>query len=464
MLRQPRTRIAAGLLAVLLLLPVLVGSTPQPSRAAGMTTLTFLGPDFDEWIAFVKVANEIGKPMGIQIKPEYLPWDNVFQKALIDSKSGVRTWDYVYIYNTWVPGLSAAKAIMPIDDFLSTSANKTAVQPNDFIKETTAGLQLNGKLWAMPMLAAPYMLGYRSDLFNDDGEKKAFQTKYGYALTVPQTYKQLMDIAQFFTRKKGDTLAGKPLDQDFYGLVMANKSGGFLFHRYEHILVAFGADLVYNTKTMQPTANSPQSIAAAKYYVELHKYMQPGTETVTGGGAERVMASGRGAMAMDALDNMLSVLPMAKLSQVVGRINYALLPTQVPARPHANVGDANGLAIYALTQHKGEAFKLATAALSTQGTKEVMKEYPALVPMRTSVVNDPDVRRDYPDVFAAMSLMLKGKPYTVFIPPLKEWIQAQDIYEQALSAAMSGQQSVEDALNGAQGKEVELFKRAGYLK
>jgi ABC-type glycerol-3-phosphate transport system substrate-binding protein len=93
-----------------------------------------------------------------------------------------------------------------------------------------------------------------------------------------------------------------------------------------------------------------------------------------------------------------------------------------------------------------------------------MKEYPALVPMRTSVVNDPDVRRNYPDVFSAMSLMLKGKPYTVFIPPLKEWIQAQDLYEQALSAAMSGQQSVEDALNGAQAKEVELFKRAGYIK
>ncbi len=462
MLRQPRYRMAAGLIALLLLLPLGLGI--QASRAAGVTTLTFLGPDFDEWVAFVKVANEIGKGMGIEIKPQYLPWDDVFQKALIDSKSGVRTWDYVYIYNTWVPGLSTAKAILPVDDFLSSPENRTALQPNDFIKDTTAGLQLNGKLWAVPMLAAPYMLGYRSDLLDDAGEKQAFQAKYGYPLAVPQTYKQLMDIAQFFTRKKGEMLAGKALDQDFYGVIMANKRGGFLFHRFEHILIAFGADLIYNPKTMQPTANSPQSIAAAKYYVELHKYMQPGTETVTGGGAERVMASGRGAMAMDALDNMLSVLPVAKLSQIVGKVNYALLPTQVPARPHANVGDANGLAFYALTQHKAEAFKLATAVLNTQGTKAVMKEYPALVPMRTSVVNDPEVRSNYPDVFAAMSLMLKGKPYTVFIPPLKEWIQAQDIYEQALSAAMSGQQSVEDALNGAQGKEVELFKRAGYIK
>jgi multiple sugar transport system substrate-binding protein len=464
MLRQPRYRMAAGLIALLLLLPLALGTSPQASRAAGETTLTFLGPDFDEWVAFVKVANEIGKGMGIQIKPNYLPWDDVYQKALIDSKSGVRTWDYVYIYNTWVPGLSASKAILPINDFLSSPQNRSALQPDDFIKETTAGLELSGKLWAVPMLAAPYMMGYRTDLFNDAGEKQAFQTKYGYPLAVPQTYKQFMDTAQFFTRKKGEMLAGKPLDQDFYGVIMANKSGGFLFHRFEHILIAFGADLIYNTKTMQPTANSPESIAAVKYYVELHKYMQPGTETVTGGGAERVMASGRGAMAMDALDNMLSVLPVAKLSQIVGKVSYALLPTQVPARPHANVGDANGLAIYALTQHKAEAFKLATAVLNTQGTKTVMKEYPALVPMRTSVVNDPEVQKDYPDVFTAMNLMIKGKPYTVFIPPLKEWIQTQDIYEQGLSAAMSGQQSVEDALNGVQAKEIELFKRAGYIK
>src|SRR5438445_5592012 len=210
MLRQPGYRVAVGVSALLLRLPLAVADAPQASRAAGMRTLTFVGPDFDEWVAFVKVANEIGKVMGIEVKPEYLPWDDVFQKALIDSKSGVRTWDYVYIYNTWIPGLSAAKAIQPINDFMNTPEATNAVQPNDFITLTTAGLELNGKLWAMPALAAPYMMGYRTDLFSDATEKQAFQAKYGYALAVPQTYTQLMDTAQFFTRKKAEMLAGRP--------------------------------------------------------------------------------------------------------------------------------------------------------------------------------------------------------------------------------------------------------------
>jgi ABC-type glycerol-3-phosphate transport system substrate-binding protein len=84
--------------------------------------------------------------------------------------------------------------------------------------------------------------------------------------------------------------------------------------------------------------------------------------------------------------------------------------------------------------------------------------------MRASVIRDPEIRTNYANVFGAMNTFLNGKPYTAFIPPLKEWIQAQDIYEQALSAAMSGQQSPEDALNGAQAKETELFKRQGYIK
>ncbi len=463
-LRTGKRRIVAGMAAVFLMLFLSMGSVNQVSHAANVTTLTFLGPGFDEWHAFVKAANEIGQGLGIQVNANFLDWGDVFQKALLDYKTGVRTWDFVYVYNTWVPGLSAAKVLLPIDDFLTNPQNVKAVDRSDFIASTTASLESQGKLYAMPMLAAPYFLGYRADLLTNPIERKAFQAKYGYPLDVPQTYAQMMDIAQFFTRKKGQLLAGKPLDNDFYGILLGNKSGGFLFHRYEQILVAFGADLLYNQKTMMPTINSPASIAAAKYYVELHKYMQPGTETHTGGPTQRLMGAGRGALTIDSLDDMLAVLPDPTVSQVVGKIGYALLPTQDPTRPHANVADGNGLGIYALTTHRDAAFELAARVLSPAGTKLIMKYYPALVPMRQSVVNDPEIKKQSPDVFRAMSLYIRSKPYTVYVPPLKEWIQAQDIAETAMSAVMAGQQSVEDAMNGAEAKLVDLFKGAGYVK
>lgn len=457
-------RFVVGLVAPFLLVMMSVGPLSQVTRAAGMTTLTFLGPKFDEWEAFIKVANQLGRGMGIEVKPEYLPWEDVFKKALIDSKSGVKTWDLVYAYNTWVPGIAASKIFTPISDFEAKPDLKKMINSGDFIKATTAGLEFQGKLWAYPALAAPYMLGYRTDLLANPDEQKAFKAKYGYNLAVPQTYKQLLEIAQFFTRKKGENVAGKAVEEDFYGVCLAGKPGGFLFHRYEMVLVAFGADLIYNQKTMQPTVNSKESIAAAKYYAELHKYQQPGSETHSGGGTQRVFAADRCALTMDALDNILSVAEVAKVSKIVGKVGYTLLPTQVPSRPHAHVADANGPGIYALSQHKDAAIKLLATVLSTQGTKELMKEYPALVPMRASVINDPQVKKDYPKMVEAMNAVIKGKPWTVFTPPLKEWVQAEEIVESALSAALSGQKSVEDAMNEAQAKVVDLFKRAGYIK
>jgi len=448
-----------------LCLGLLFGALLVPVPALAGTTLTFMGPKFDEWEAFITVANRMGKDMGIEVKAEYLPWEDVFKKALLDYKSGVKTWDLVYAYNTWVPGIAASKLFTPISDFENKPELKTLINPGDFVKETTAGLMYQGKLWAYPALAAPYVLGYRTDIFANPEEQKAFQAKYGYTLPAPpQTYKQLLDTAQFFTRKKGVAVAGKPAEDDFFGICLAHKSGGFLFHRYEMVLVAFGADLIYNQKTMQPTVNSKESIAAAKYYTELHKYQQAGSEGHTGGGAQRVMAADRCALTMDALDNILSVAEDAKVSKIVGKVGYTLLPTQIAARPHAHVADANGPGIYGLSQHKNEAIKLLATVLSTNGTKELMKEYPALVPMRTSVINDPEVKEKYPKMVEAMNAVIKGKPWTVFAPPLKEWVQAQEIVESALSSALAGQKSPEEAMNEAQGKVTELFKRAGYLK
>ncbi len=167
---------------------------------------------------------------------------------------------------------------------------------------------------------------------------------------------------------------------------------------------------------------------------------------------------------MDALDNILSVAEVPNVSKIVGKVGYALLPTQIASRPNAHVADANGPGIYALSQNKDAAIKLLTRVLSTQGTKDLMKEYPALVPMRASVINDPDVRTTYPKMVEAMNAVIKGKPWTVFVPPLKEWVQAQEIVESSLSAALAGQMSPEAAMNQAQGKLVELFKRAGYIK
>lgn len=354
--------------------------------------------------------------------------------------------------------------MIPIEDFLTTPEAKAKVDPDDFIPALTKPLMYDGKLQALPFLAAPFMIGYRNDLLGDPTEQKSFRQKYGYELAAPQTYGQLLDISRFFTRQKGQLLAGQPLSDSFYGIVAGNKTGSFLFHRFEMVEVAFGADLIFNPTTMQPTWNSPENVSAAKYYVDLSKSMPPGNLNMSGGEAVRLVGQGQALMVIQSLDDMLDILSDAKTSKVVGKIGYALMPTQIPSRPHAFVQDSNGIGIYALSQHKDAAFKLVAETLSTSGIKQLLSLVPGLVPVRKSVINDPGVRKAHPDLVQALDLVAKENPYVTFVPQLKEWNEAQDIAATSLAQAMAGQTSVEDALNNGQTKLVALFKRAGYMK
>ncbi len=461
--RQIRLWIVGLLVGVLMFGPVQIWVHLTPAKAASTVTLNFLATDFPEYDAFVAAANAAGKPMGIEVKKTNVNFDDVQKKALLDFTSGVKTWDLIFLNSSWTPSFAARKVLTPIDDFLTTPEAKALVNPTDFVPATKQ-LMSHGKLYSMPYLSAPLMVAYRKDLFDDPSERQAFKAKYGYELAPPKTYKELLNIAKFFTRKKGETLAGKPLDDDFYGNVIASKKP-FVFSRYEHMLVAFGADLLYDPKTMRPTWDSPESVAMLKYYVELFKTMPSDAQTMTGGMSARFAAQGRAATAVHWLDLMYSGFEDPKASKVVGKFAYTLLPTQIPSRPHAMGADANGIGIYALSQHKTEAFKLLAETLSTKGVKDfVLKNYPEFPSMRVSVLNDPGVIKTRSGLYQAMLMVTREKSYLFSFPEIKEWAQLVDIACDSILEASTGQKTVEQALKDGQKRMVDIFKRAGYIK
>ena len=72
----------------------------------------------------------------------------------------------------------------------------------------------DGKIYGLPWWDGPVMFYYRKDLFENPQEKENFQKEYGYELNPPMTWKEFLDIAQFFTR---DTDQDGTVD--FYGAV-----------------------------------------------------------------------------------------------------------------------------------------------------------------------------------------------------------------------------------------------------
>ena len=73
---------------------------------------------------------------------------------------------------------------------------------------------------------------------------------------------------------KGQTLAGNVLTADFYGTSHSDKPVGNLWHDFVNYLMAFGANDVFDPKTMRPTLNSPQSIAAGNFMVSLVPFIK----------------------------------------------------------------------------------------------------------------------------------------------------------------------------------------------
>ncbi len=435
------------------------------SAASGSVTLTYLGAPFADQQAFVRVANDVGKSLGITVQPNWVPFDDVPTKAALDFRAGVTTWDMVFVYSNWVAQMAAEKMLVPLDPILAQPDVKRVVNPQDFIPIFSKALAYNGSLYGMPYEAAPWMLAYRADLFENPIESKAFLAKYTHPLRAPQTYTEWMNVAEFFTRKQGQSLAGQRLADDFYGIVAANKPGAFLWHRYEQIAAAFGADLIYDPRTMVPTWNSAQNKAAARYYVELSsKFMPPGNQNMASGEAVGLFARGRAAMTHNSLDGIVILAEDPAKSQVVGKVGYALMPTRTASRPHAFVQDANGIGIFARSTHRQEAVQLLARALSTKGNKQMLLTTRGLFPTRYSVGRDPEVHEKDPIAFQVLRLIEKEKPYVTYVPVFKEWPEAQDIAGTSISEALAGQVSVDQALDSAQAKLVDLFKRAGYIK
>jgi multiple sugar transport system substrate-binding protein len=107
---------------------------------------------------------------------------------------------------------------------------------------------------------------YRCDLFEDPTEMANFEKKYGYKLDIPTTYDQMADIAQFFTRKSGDTLKGQKLEKDMFGI--GTMSGRFtnLFDEVNMIAWGMGGDVINDDGT--PGVNGANYVKALTYDIQ----------------------------------------------------------------------------------------------------------------------------------------------------------------------------------------------------
>jgi multiple sugar transport system substrate-binding protein len=203
----------------------------------------------------------------------------LYDKQIIEAVGDTGAYDVFTMETAEKASFAENNYILPMDDYIS--ANAAAVDYNDvapILADITT--RYKGHIWGLPYYTYTQGQFFRQDLFDDPTEQAAFMDKYGYELAPPQTWDQVRDMAEFFTRKAGDTLKGETLTKDFYGI-------GLMAGPYQEIqdellgmILWKGSDVLASDGTI--TVNDADNLWALDFYVnDLLPFAPPAATTVT---------------------------------------------------------------------------------------------------------------------------------------------------------------------------------------
>jgi len=258
------------LICLLLILPALVFAQSYPG-----VTVTVVAHGGHHAIPWHGEVDNIMQKYGIKLNVIEVTPDELYSKELLELTNRSGAYDIIQYNSAWIGDYEPY--IQPLDDYVAK--DKDAIGFSDILPAFQKAQDLwGGKKVAITMDGDTFLFYYRKDMFQDPGEKAAFKTKFNYDLPdPPKTWKQVVDLAQFFTRKKGEKLAGKTLTKDFYGYADQAKRGR-LYYWYLFRFIPFNAPTpqYFDPATMAPKINSAGAVAALENMKELLKYSPPG--------------------------------------------------------------------------------------------------------------------------------------------------------------------------------------------
>jgi multiple sugar transport system substrate-binding protein len=217
----------------------------------------------------------IKEKYGVDLNVIEVTPDEIYSRVMLELTQQTGAYDIIQYNSAWIGDFEPY--ILPLDDYVAK--DNDAIGFADLLPAFNNAQNLwGGKKVSVTLDGDTFLFYYRKDLFQHEGEKEAFQAKYGYELPdPPTTWQQVVDLAQFFTRKKGEKLAGQTLIKDFYGYSDQAKRGR-VYYWYLFRFVPFNAPSphYFDPDTMEPNINSEGAVAALENMKELLQYSPPG--------------------------------------------------------------------------------------------------------------------------------------------------------------------------------------------
>lgn len=231
----------------------------------------------------------------VKLDVDFIPWPDFYTRVNASLTSGEKKYNFIVSDSQWIGAFVEGGYYRKINDLLDADPEfkKTFDQIHPSFLDAYATYPYKSKnYYGFPQFPDVLVTYGRKDVLCDDGEQAAFKAKFNEKLPCTGEemdnidWKTFEKVGQFFQRKKGEKLAGKVLDDDFYGIAyQAGKGYDFSSMQINGFIWQAGGDIWDETKApngkAQGVVNSPIAVKALDQYLSLIKYMPPVAKTGT---------------------------------------------------------------------------------------------------------------------------------------------------------------------------------------
>jgi multiple sugar transport system substrate-binding protein len=402
---------------------------------------------------------EFEKETGIKVDYQLLNHFEVISKGQADMLSGRGAYDAVMLHSPQMGLLLEAGVVRPLDELAASKAlTNPGLDPGDFIQPAAETLtKFRGKTYGFLNWNYNVVYWARGDLLGNSEEKAAFKKRYGYDLGPAKTLQQMRDIAEFFTRKKGDKLAGQVLDSDFYGVVLEGIKGGTTFWTVWNAFIKnFGGDIL--DAQGRPTVDRPENVAALKLWAELWKFAPPGQAEYSLIDVPTVMGNGIAAQTLAWSDFVLGIDQPGK-SKYAGKFVYAGSPGSAGSPRTRSAETEPSTIVISKHSKQPEATYLFLQWLVDKRTQARFfeKSGGAGVPIRTSSWSLPAVKQSrFGGLYEAMRESLR---YGAAKPKAPKMYEIMDVLVGIVQEVGLGKKTAEQGLKEGQQKALAICQK-----
>lgn len=375
----------------------------------------------------------------ITLDYEAISYMELHDKVALNENSGTGAYDIYFLNTDWLPEFIPAGYLEPLNSYIEEKPIEgwPDVWPEALLQCQT----VDGEFYGPPAHDGPYMLFYRTDLFEDQTEKDNFKAEYGYELAPPETWAQFKDIADFFTR--GDEL---------YGTCFAGNDPQATPYDLVQIAHNFGGE--YFDSSGAPIFNSDIWVDALEFLGSMYRENSPeGAASLDMMGRGNLFREGKIALYMD-WTGLATYFKDPELSNIIGKVGYGLAPKG------GENGNNDSLSIYwvwamsATSKNKEDAWQAMLAMTTPEVDKAWTMDGGGGNGCRLSTMTDPEVIADHEYYPTEMAILETGGFSSPFTPAAG---QIYDILRIAVQDYLAGNGTAQEVLDDANDKIVEAI-------